>query len=102
MATPAGVAYLLGGVAVKVTFPLKLQGKPLFLVLPELSMAAHFCVAILLEGIDLVDLCGRSLCGSDGGGGATGLESTVVVWWCFLGFGGGAFGAAGRPSVSPS
>lgn len=59
MAAPAGVAYLLGGVAVKVTFPSKLQGKPLFLVLPERAMAAHFCVAILLEGIVLVDLCGR-------------------------------------------
>lgn len=34
-------------------------------------------------------------------GGAADLGSTVVVRWCSLGFGGGAFGAVGRPSVSP-
>jgi hypothetical protein len=79
MGTPAGVAYLFGGVAVLVTSPLKLQGKPLFLVLPERSMAAHFCIAFLLEGISLVDSCSRC--------------SLRVGWWCgWLGVDGGVFG----------
>ena len=44
----------------------------------------------------------RNRCWFDGGGGAAGLGSMVVVQWFPFGFGGGAFGAAGRSFVSPS
>ena len=42
MVTPAGAAYLLGGIAVMVTSPSRLLGKPMFLVRPERPMAALF------------------------------------------------------------
>ena len=42
MVTPAGAAYLLGGIDVMVTSPSRLLGKPMFLVRPERPMAALF------------------------------------------------------------
>ena len=42
MVTPAGAAYLLEGIAVMVTSPSRLLGKPMFLVRPGRPMAVLF------------------------------------------------------------
>ena len=49
MMTPAGAAYLLGGITVMVTSPSRLLGKPMFLVRPEQPMAALFASHSLLK-----------------------------------------------------
>ena len=49
MVTPAGAAYLLGGITVMVTSPSRLLGKPMFLVRPEQPMAALFASHAFLK-----------------------------------------------------
>jgi hypothetical protein len=82
--TPMGATNLPGGVVKMLTSPpyARLRSKLCFQVYLEPMMAAQPCVAPLLEGI--IEKLARLFCwvaassGDVGGGGVTGLGSTVV------------------------
>ena len=76
MVTPAGATYLLGGIAVMVTSPSRLLGKPHVPGPSETADGGALRVAFLLEGISLVDYVVAAHCGLDGGGGVAGWR------WC--------------------